>query len=86
MSKLDKMPVFVVLIVAIPFVFAAWLTHRILEHRVAVKRITAAAATAKALPPGVDVAQRLENLEAIVASLDYDLAERLRTSDGTRAA
>ena len=72
------MPVFVVLIVAIPFVFAGWLIHRILEHRVAVKRLTVGASTARALPPSEEVEQRLANLEAIVASLDYDMAEKLR--------
>jgi hypothetical protein len=81
------MPVFVVLIVAIPFVFAGWLLHRILDHRIQVKRIQAGAQPPPALPPAPpEVERRLANLEAIVSSLDYDFAARITARDDSHAA
>jgi hypothetical protein len=80
---------FVLCIVATPFVFVAWLIHRVLEHKAATAHALAAArmpalpsASASAMSP--DVERRLANLEAIVASLDFDLAARLREADGKR--
>jgi hypothetical protein len=72
--------IFVVAIVATPFVFAGWLIHRILTHR-AQMRQEALPPAPRALPPDPELEQRVRNLEAIVTSLDYDLAARLRASD-----
>jgi hypothetical protein len=71
-------------IVATPFVFTAWLVHRLLEHRSKLASLRLGArmgAQLGALPPAAhpcDVEQRIANLEAIVASLDFDLAVKLR--------
>ena len=76
---------FVLCIVATPFVFVAWLIHRIFEHRTNMARALAGPYQhALPTPSSPDVEQRLANLEAIVASLDFDLVERLRTADRGR--
>jgi hypothetical protein len=78
---------FVLCIVATPFVFVAWLIHRILEHRTNMARALASPRfPALPSPTSPDVEQRLANLEAIVASLDFDLVERLRAIDRGHAA
>jgi len=74
----------VLCIVATPFVFAGWLIHRILEHRSRMQAL--AARPMPALPLPHDAERRLANLEAIVASLDFDLAAKLREGDPGRAA
>lgn len=85
---------FVLGIVATPFLFAGWLINRIFEHRLRVKQIEAAGWHPRALPSAcdggghqasADTERRLANLEAIVCDVDYDLAKRVR-EDGTRAA
>lgn len=90
---------FVLGIVATPFLFAAWLVNRILEHRLRVRQIEAAGWQARALPAGAaaelpleqraDIERRLANLEAIACDVDRDferdLAQKVR-EDGTRAA
>ncbi|HET6583328.1 MAG TPA: hypothetical protein VFG69_07770 [Nannocystaceae bacterium] len=73
----------VVCIVATPFVFVGWLINRIFEHRARMQAL-AVPRPMPALPLPHDVEQRLANLEAIVASVDFDLAERLRDADRTR--
>lgn len=84
---------FVLGIVATPFLFAGWLVNRIFEHRVRVQQIQAGAAQLQpgtpamaALPASADVERRLANLEAIVCDLDFDLAQRVREAARTRAA
>lgn len=76
---------FVLCIVATPFVFVGWLIHRIFEHRANMARALADPRM-RALPSAAtpDVERRLANLEAIVASLDFDLVERIRESDRSR--
>jgi len=82
------MPYFVVLIVATPFVFTGWLINRIFEHRLQVKQLEAGSPAQAALGPAQsdETSRRLANLEAVISSLDYDLAERLRSQDATKAA
>jgi hypothetical protein len=72
----------VVCIVATPFVFVAWVIHRVFEHRARMQAI-AAPRPMPALPQPLphDAEQRIANLEAIVASLDFDLAAKLRDAD-----
>ncbi len=76
---------FVLCIVATPFLFVGWLIHRIFEHRANMARSLAAPQfAALPSPTSPDVERRLANLEAIVASLDFDLAERVRAADRGR--
>jgi hypothetical protein len=80
---------FIVLcIVATPFVFTAWLVQRVLDHRAQIAALRAAPQT-PALPAyasaSPDVEQRLANLEAIVASLDFDLAAKIRETGRSAA-
>lgn len=77
---------FVLGIVATPFVFAAWLVHRIFEHRLRMKQVALAQRMPMALPPGSDVERRLANLEAVICDLDFDLAQRLREGGRSHAA
>lgn len=85
---------FVLGIVATPFLFAGWLVNRIFEHRLRVKQIEAAGWQQRALPSaifdpgperGAETDRRLAALEAIVCDLDYDLAKKVREA-ATRAA
>jgi len=75
---------FVLCIVATPFVFVGWLIHRIFEHRTKLALALASPRLALPSPTSPDVDRRLANLEAIVASLDFDLATKLREADRTR--
>jgi hypothetical protein len=81
--------IFVLGIVATPFVFAGWLVNRIFEHRARIKHLEAARYVTPALPPAAaadpHIEQRLANLEAIVCDVDYDLARRVRGLDGRAA-
>ena len=78
---------YVLAIVATPFVFAAWLINRIFEHRARMRQLEAARyVQPAALPADPQVEARLANLEAIVCDVDYDLAQRMRRIDGGRAA
>jgi hypothetical protein len=74
----------VVCIVATPFVFVGWLIHRIFEHRAKVALALAPPRMALPSAPSPDVERRLASLEAIVASLDFDLAAKLRELERTR--
>jgi hypothetical protein len=77
----------VLCIVATPFVFTAWLVQRVLDHRAQIAALRNPAPQ-PALPAyttaSPEVEQRLANLEAIVASLDFDLAVKVR--EAARAA
>ena len=78
---------YVLAIVATPFLFAAWLVNRIFEHRARMKQLEAARyIPPPALPADPQVEQRLANLEAIICDVDYDLAQRVRGVDSGRAA
>ena len=67
-----------VLIVAIPFLFVGWVVNRVLEHRARMQGIAAPRPIpALPMPTPNDVERRLANLEAIVASLDFDFVEKL---------
>lgn len=72
-----------VLIVAIPFLFVGWVINRIFEHRARMQGL-AAPRPMPALPLPGDVERRLANLEAIVASLDFDFVEKLRDAERSR--
>ncbi len=75
------MPILVPVVVATPFVFAAWVIHRVLLHRMEVQRLEAGNVPRPMLPPASippDVEQRLANLEAIACSEDRDFERRLR--------
>jgi hypothetical protein len=80
---------FVLGIVATPFLFAGWVVNRVFEHRTRIKQLEANRyVMPPALPPAYDpqVEQRLANLEAVICDLDYDLAQRVRGLDPGRAA
>lgn len=79
--------VIVLCIVAVPFVFTGWLINKVFEHRAqmaALRQPPAQPALPAASSPEVE--QRLANLEAIVSSLDFDLALKLREMGRGRAA
>ncbi len=78
----------VLCIVATPFVFTAWLIQRVLDHRARMAGL-ASPPLRMALPTpstSPEVEQRLANLEAIVASVDFDLAVKIREAAQGRAA
>jgi len=79
----------VLCIVATPFVFTAWVVQRVLDHRAQIAALRHAPQQ-QALPAytiaSPEVEQRLANLEAIVASLDFDLAVKVREAGRTQAA
>lgn len=83
---------FVLAIVATPFVFAGWLIHRIFEHRLRVKQLEGGVSPLRALPPAIahevdpEIERRVAALEAIVCDLDFDLANRLRAVGKNPAA
>ncbi len=72
------MPVFVLLVVAIPFLFAGWVVHRVLEHRAQMRQLRPQAAV-PALPQADRAAleQRIANLEAIVCSEEFGFQREL---------
>lgn len=77
----------VVCIVATPFVFTAWLIQRVLDHRTQMAALRQPAPRpALPAPSSPEVEQRLANLEAIVSSLDFDLAVKMREMGRGRAA
>lgn len=76
---------FVLCIVATPFVFVGWLIHRIFEHRTKLALALAPQRMALPSPPSPDVERRLANLESIIASLDFDLAAKVREVERTRS-
>lgn len=79
----------VLCIVAVPFVFTAWLVQRVLDHRAqiaALRNPTPLPALPAYTMASPEVEQRLANLEAIVASLDFDLAVKVREASRTQAA
>jgi hypothetical protein len=74
---------FVLILVATPFVFAAWLVSRVFDHRLKIAQIRSQ--TRLALPAAqvpTEVESRLRNLEDIVCGLDFDLQDRLREASG----
>jgi hypothetical protein len=73
--------VFVVMIVATPFVFAGWLIDRILRHRATMRQLAARQHYAALPAASPEMEQRLQNLEAIVTSSDYELLQRIRSGD-----
>lgn len=73
--------VFIVMIVATPFVFAGWLIDRVLRHRATMRELQTARRFAALPPASPEVEQRLQNLEAIVTSADYELAQKIGTRD-----
>lgn len=73
-----------VLIVAIPFVFVGWVINRIFEHRARMQGALSAPRPMPALPLSDDTERRLANLEAIVASLDFEFVEKLREAERAR--
>jgi hypothetical protein len=76
---------FVLVLVATPLLFTAWLVHRVLAHRLRVAQIQAQARCA--LPPAPEIESRLRTLEDIVCGLDFDLQARLgEAKEPNRAA
>lgn len=74
------MPVLVPLVVAIPFIFAGWVVHRVLEHRARMNQLRALPQQQQhALPEAERAAleHRIANLEAIVCSEDFAFSREL---------
>lgn len=84
---------FVLAIIATPFVFAAWVIHRALEHRMRVHQLQrgqlpAARPQLAVAPPAAspELERRVANLEAVICDLDFDLARRVRETATSRAS
>lgn len=73
------MPVLVPLVVAIPFLFTAWVVHRSLEHRAQMRMLQQGTPRQVALPPSEREAleQRIANLEAIICSDEHAYSRAL---------
>ena len=73
------MPVLVPLVVAIPFLFTAWVIHRSLEHRAQMRMLERGTHQQVALPPSEreTLEQRIANLEALICSDEHAYSRAL---------